>query len=268
MKLNDLSGKRFGRWLVIERSISNRLPGKQRTEWLCRCDCGTTRVIPACNLTRNLSRSCGCSYTIPIEPCPTCGEPVTRKINISSAGRQQYCSVPCSRWGMRSDYLGKRFGRLIVERCIGSRFPKRRGTGGGYLWLCRCDCGKSAIVLSGNLAKGTNSRSCGCLKREVGFRLAQYVHPPKRGKCVECGKEFFGHHNRRVCSHACALAAQRKPIHELSCPICGSPVQRMGDHNKIYCSKNCGRIADIARHDPVASFARVAAELERRLNKE
>lgn len=51
----DLHGKRFGRLLVLEYRRSER-----RWEWLCRCDCGGTKLILSCNLRNGSSRSCGC----------------------------------------------------------------------------------------------------------------------------------------------------------------------------------------------------------------
>lgn len=56
-QLIDLTGKRFGKLVVIERA-QDRPPG--RTRWLCRCDCGTERDFPASKLMRNRI-SCGCA---------------------------------------------------------------------------------------------------------------------------------------------------------------------------------------------------------------
>lgn len=53
----DLSGKRFGRLLVIKRQGKDR-HGKYR--WSCLCDCGKTTEINGSSLTRNLTTSCGC----------------------------------------------------------------------------------------------------------------------------------------------------------------------------------------------------------------
>lgn len=50
---------------------------------------------------------------------------------------------------------GCRFGRLVVLR----RVP-------GGSWMCKCDCGKVAFVITGNLKRG-NSRSCGCAWKQV-----------------------------------------------------------------------------------------------------
>jgi hypothetical protein len=49
----DLTGVRFSRWTAIEY-IGDR-------KWSCRCDCGTLSNIITPNLTRGLSKSCGCA---------------------------------------------------------------------------------------------------------------------------------------------------------------------------------------------------------------
>ena len=57
MRLIDLTGRKFGRWLVIERAHT-RL-GKVR--WLCDCDCGARHTVSATSLLRGTSKSCGCT---------------------------------------------------------------------------------------------------------------------------------------------------------------------------------------------------------------
>lgn len=52
----DLTGKRFGRLLVIERCGHI---GKNRA-WTCVCDCGETRKVTSGALTSGHSKSCGC----------------------------------------------------------------------------------------------------------------------------------------------------------------------------------------------------------------
>ena len=54
-------GRRFSRWLVLEESyqtIDNQ--GKTVYRFLCKCDCGTIKVVRASNLRKGISRSCGC----------------------------------------------------------------------------------------------------------------------------------------------------------------------------------------------------------------
>lgn len=55
-KFIDLTGQRFGRWTVIERA-ENKC-GK--VAWLCRCDCGNTKIVNAINLKNGKTNSCGC----------------------------------------------------------------------------------------------------------------------------------------------------------------------------------------------------------------
>lgn len=52
----DLTGKRFGRLTVLEWIPSAR--GNAR--WLCRCDCGTEKVVNGKSLRNGHSKSCGC----------------------------------------------------------------------------------------------------------------------------------------------------------------------------------------------------------------
>src|SRR6516162_999318 len=55
-KLIDLTGKRFGRLLVLARA-DNR---GRRTMWRCRCVDGEERIIDGNHLRRGYTRSCGC----------------------------------------------------------------------------------------------------------------------------------------------------------------------------------------------------------------
>ena len=52
----DLTGKRFGRWLVQARAPKTA----RGTYWQCLCDCGEIRVVFGPDLKRGRSQSCGC----------------------------------------------------------------------------------------------------------------------------------------------------------------------------------------------------------------
>lgn len=54
-KLIDLTGQRFGRLVVMERAGV-----KRRAAWLCKCDCGKTKVVDGRELRNGRTRSCGC----------------------------------------------------------------------------------------------------------------------------------------------------------------------------------------------------------------
>lgn len=61
-RLNDLTGKQFGRLTVIERAPDAVSPsGRHRVKWLCQCECGNTREVYTDNLLRGRTVSCGCN---------------------------------------------------------------------------------------------------------------------------------------------------------------------------------------------------------------
>ena len=49
----DISGERFGRWVALRRGVPSR-------KWLCRCDCGTEKLVAGPSLRAGGSLSCGC----------------------------------------------------------------------------------------------------------------------------------------------------------------------------------------------------------------
>lgn len=54
--VNDLSGKRFGRLVVLNREFT----GSHRTFWKCRCDCGNEKTTDGVSLKDGRCQSCGC----------------------------------------------------------------------------------------------------------------------------------------------------------------------------------------------------------------
>lgn len=59
LRINDLTGKRFGKLKVIERKDVNKC-GNYR--WLCLCDCGKEVIVNGTALTSGQTTSCGCLY--------------------------------------------------------------------------------------------------------------------------------------------------------------------------------------------------------------
>lgn len=125
----DLTGKRFGRWLVIERDYSVK---KKNIYWKCKCDCGTVRSVAGTSLRSGISVSCGCEKN-----------EKTSKRTIENV----------------DDMVGKRFGHWVVlERDYSNESNSRRGA----RWICQCDCGKIKSVLGYSLRAGRTT-SCGCV---------------------------------------------------------------------------------------------------------
>lgn len=60
----NLEGKIFGRWTIIE-SVEKpiHIRGRNRSNYyLCKCECGTERVVNSYNLISGISKSCGCYH--------------------------------------------------------------------------------------------------------------------------------------------------------------------------------------------------------------
>jgi len=77
--------------------------------------------------------------------------------------------------GIFVDRTGHRYGRLLVI----SRFDDGAASRGKRVkWTCKCDCGNTAVVTGHGLQRG-DTRSCGCLRREVEV-VANLKHGKKK----------------------------------------------------------------------------------------
>jgi len=123
--------------------IKRSIGNKKGTFWDCQCSCGNKVTINASNLKDRHTRSCGCM----------------RKESKST------------------DLTGLQFGRLTAMK----RVPSHYGSG-GYLWLCKCTCGKEVLAQAYALRKGRHS-SCGCLAIEKAKSRA------KHGGARDSGRE-------------------------------------------------------------------------------
>ena len=131
----NLTGKRFGRWVVTSQANSYISPkGEIRIRWNCLCDCGRIRDVDAVSLRKGVSKSCGCLKNEIIH-------------NIHTV-----------------DLTGKVFGRLCVIKQEGRQTHKGGST--HLLWVCQCSCGKKVSILGHCLVRGT-TKSCGCYRQYV-----------------------------------------------------------------------------------------------------
>ena len=86
------------------------------------------------------------------------------------------------------DLTLQRFGRLTVIEFVGFNTSKRPRP----VWRCLCDCGSFAIICTDSLRAG-NTRSCGCLRREIVSKLGKKFGP------VFCGSnKVHGESNSTV----------------------------------------------------------------------
>lgn len=81
---------------------------------------------------------------------------------IDSLGRA-WCEIGL--YGKMKDLSNKKFGRLTAL------FPVKVNNGKPQ-WLCLCDCGNYIVVSCGRLTSG-NTKSCGCLQKEITSKRIQ-----------------------------------------------------------------------------------------------
>lgn len=55
--IEDFTGKRFGRLVVISRAENNIY---NQSCWNVQCDCGKTKIVKGCNIKFGTTTSCGC----------------------------------------------------------------------------------------------------------------------------------------------------------------------------------------------------------------
>ena len=87
--------------------------------------------------------------------------------------------------GKERDITNQRFGRLVAINFV--KVEKHRS-----FWNFACDCGKTAVILKGNVTAGT-TQSCGCLQSEIRKELPakhkpNYRHGLKAHDFIEYGK--------------------------------------------------------------------------------
>ena len=125
-KCIDLTGQKFGRLTVIEKTDKPQGIKRTGTYWKCVCECGNITVGNSSDLRKGDKISCGCFHN---------------EIRKNKA----------------KNLIGQKFGKLTV---IGK--SDKRDKSGYVQWHCECECGKTIIVNGGNLKRG-NTKSCGCL---------------------------------------------------------------------------------------------------------
>lgn len=139
--LIDLTGKRFGRLLVIERATAR---GAHEARWLCRCDCGVEKEISGSALRNGHASSCRCLHrevmaklgavrrTKGERSCRNCGKAFSPRLKEGGkrfAGRDT-CSKSCgSGRGQARPERRRDFGELIQTKSI----PEPMS--GCWIWL-------------------------------------------------------------------------------------------------------------------------------------
>ena len=173
----DLTGQRFGRWIVLEYDKNGR--------WKCKCDCGTIRSVQKSSLIKGLSKSCGCYK------------------------RERTSQVK------KKDLTGKRFNSFIVLGDDGTRTKDGHikwkcrcdcgrihyvDTGNltqGKVKSCGCVISQGEFIIqsilsSENILFETQKTFENCINPETGYRLRFDFYLPKHNMCIEFdGSQHF-----------------------------------------------------------------------------
>lgn len=82
------------------------------------------------------------------------------------------------------DLTNQKLGRLTVIKRVDQKTPIR--------WLCQCECGNFKEVYATHLRSG-NTRSCGCLAREIAVKMGHQRDIGKRSfKHGDFGTKLYG----------------------------------------------------------------------------
>ena len=117
-KLIDEIGHKYGALTVLSLTKDKN----NRTAWLCKCECGNTKIVRGPDLRTGKITTCG-------KGCPC-------KTNRSAVFK---------------DITGMKFGKLTVLQRNGVT------NGGKVMWLCQCECGNTTTVSGVDLRLGEDS---------------------------------------------------------------------------------------------------------------
>ena len=104
-KIIDLTGQRFGKYLVLERDNTKPKGKTCKVYWVCQCNCGNIKSVRADHLKSGKTLSCGCEHK----------RIVSENTTI--------------------DLTGQRFGLLTVLKKVNN--PRKNNDRSAY-WLCKC----------------------------------------------------------------------------------------------------------------------------------
>ena len=63
VKLNNLIGQKFNRLTVVDKLESKAYGKYKKRQWKCLCDCGNIAFVITSQLTKSLTKSCGCLHS-------------------------------------------------------------------------------------------------------------------------------------------------------------------------------------------------------------
>ena len=221
---NDLTNKRFGRWVVLSQTEDYISPqGVHYAQWLCRCDCGTIKPVQGYKLNSGRSQSCGCLRN-----------------ELISKRRLE-------------DLTGLKFGKLtVLERADDAIHPSGKRS---VRWICQCECGNICTIYAESLKSG-GAQSCGCLKQELAtIQMTTHNGTNERlylvwmamlNRCTNQNDDhykYYGGRGIKVCDEWKDYVAFRQWAYNSGynsdAPYGDCTIERY-DKDGDYCPNNCG----------------------------
>lgn len=142
-------GTRFGK-LVVEKYLGIfDTAGVHRTCVQCRCDCGTTCIVPASLLKAGRRKSCGCAA------------PHAKRMATYDKVPDFDLLPPNEK--KAAECIGRTFGLLTILAADG--YDRYRGMSHFFV-KCRCACGKKCRYPLGQILNGRIT-CCGCMRGKI-----------------------------------------------------------------------------------------------------
>ena len=138
----DLSGRKYGRWTVINRALDKN----NKTVYFCRCDCGNEGFVPPYSLgKKSKSMSCGC---------------LGRKMKSKWANSSLY---PKSSKLSTTHFYAVR--QLLIHKCYKPSDPSYDNFGAKGITVCELWRNSARDMYEWCISQGWKEKSCILLKR-------------------------------------------------------------------------------------------------------
>lgn len=122
----------------------------------------------------------------------------------------------------------KQFGRLLVIK----KTDIRKTTSNCIFWECKCDCGNTVLVNTGNLVSGS-TKSCGCLKLD----MIKSNHYSRKEFGESAKNNLYLHYKRGAEKRSIVFDLSKEDFYEVvtkNCLYCGKEASNKFWYKGLY----------------------------------